>query len=124
MSRTLLAAAALAASLAAAIPSAYADEAKASRSVQCILAFSAAPRGSNPQASQAVAIATNFFAGQAFGAAPDIGLTALMRREASRMTVPQIRTLLAECGSEIQKRSGQLNAAAKAVLAEGIKPKP
>ena len=106
MSRTLLAAAALAASLAAAIPSAYADEATASRSVQCILAFSAAPRGSNPQA------------------APDIDLTALMRREASRMTVPQIRTLLAECGSEIQKRSGQLNAAAKAVLAEGIKPKP
>ena len=56
-----------------------------------------------------------FFAGQIFGAQPDIDLTSLMRREVVDIDAAQTRQLLVQCGEELKQRGSQLTAAGEAL---------
>jgi hypothetical protein len=68
-------------------------------------------------------LASNFFAGQIFGAAPDIDLSAALRREAPLLDEAATSALLVQCGREMVERGKQISAAGRALDA-AARPAP
>jgi len=92
--------------------------------IRCFLAVSTLLDSPDKDMHEAGLAATNFFAGKIFGAAPDVDLTSAFRREADALTDTGIKSLLGECGGEMEARGDQLTRAADALAAaEPAKPK-
>jgi len=86
--------------------------------IRCFLAVSTLLETQDKDMHEAGLAATNFFAGKIFGTAPDIDLTAAFKREASALTDAGIKTLMGECGREMEARGDQLTQAGNALGAE------
>jgi hypothetical protein len=92
--------------------------------VQCFVATSALIDRSEPVAKTSGLLASNFFAGQIFGAAPDIDFEAALRREVQGLDDAKYAALLKQCGAEMQNRGKQIQAAAAALEAAPPPPPP
>jgi hypothetical protein len=104
-------------------PAAAADDAALRHSVQCFIATSTLLLSEDPKNKTVSLLASNFFAGQIFGAAPDIDLSAALRREAPLLDEAATSALLVQCGREMVERGKQISAAGRALDA-AARPAP
>jgi hypothetical protein len=116
--------AAMAALPVAPLPAAAQESAASKHNVECFLVVGALSENKDPKARTFGAMASNFFAGQIFGADPKIDLTAAMRREAKQMNEARFKTLLKQCTDEMKARHDQVTAAGKALSAEAAAAAP
>jgi hypothetical protein len=103
---------------------ARADDVAVTHSVQCLLVVSSLATSQDAQAKLVGMMATNFFAGMIFGAAPDIDLTTAMRHEAPLLDDTKAKALLAQCGGEMKGRGDQITAAGQALQADAARGRP
>jgi hypothetical protein len=118
MKRLVILCATAAVALSPCAPAQAADDATVRHYVQCFLVMSALAASDDPKGKSAGLMATNFFAGQIFGAAPDIDLTAAFRREVPVLNDAKTQDLLSECGAEMDRRGSQIVAAGDALEAD------
>lgn len=84
-------------------------------SVRCMVVLSRLDQGRDPTFRNLGLIGGMFFAGKAFGADPDLDLSAAAREEARDLSTADVKTALRECGAELQKRSKDLSGAGQAL---------
>lgn len=103
----------------AALPAPLAAQGEAlSHSMQCFIATSTLTQSDDQTVKSAGLLGANFFAGQVFGASPDVDFWALLRREARFLDTARLTELLGECGAEMERRGKEIVAAAQALEAE------
>lgn len=111
-------------SLSAAPAPIHAQDTAVAHYVQCFVATSTLAESEDPAIKFAGLLAANFYAGHIFGKTPDIDLTAALRREAPLLGDARIRSLLVECGAEMEARGKQITAAGQAVEDEARRDGP
>lgn len=83
--------------------------------LQCFLAVSTLSSSRDPAHKTMGSMGALFFAGQVFGADPDVDLVVALKAEASTLQDEMIKPLLVECGREMSARGKQIQAAGAAL---------
>jgi hypothetical protein len=87
----------------------------AEHDVQCFLASLALVNADDQNLKNAGSMGTMFFAGELFGADPNVDLAAAVKTEAPKMTPDLLKQLLPQCGAEMTQRGNQITAAGEAL---------
>lgn len=86
-------------------------------SARCLIVVASLASSEDATLKMSGLMGSLFFAGQIFGAEPDIDLASLMKREAIDIDERLTKELLVQCGGELQRRGGQISAAGEALKA-------
>ncbi len=86
-------------------------------SARCLIVVASLASSEDATLKMSGLMGSLFFAGQIFGAEPNIDLTSLMKREAVDIDERRTKELLVQCGGELQQRGGEISAAGEALKA-------
>jgi hypothetical protein len=103
------------------VASAQGDDPAIRHAARCLIVVASLTANQDATLKMSGLMGSFFFAGQIFGAQPDIDLTRLMTREATAMDESQTKALLVQCGEELKQRGGQVTAAGQALSALAAK---
>lgn len=87
--------------------------------LECLVAVTQLTASNDEAAKSAGLLGSMFFAGKIFGAQPDIDLDQSLLQAAKRIKPEQISSLLKRCGSEMQERGDQIQAAGRFLSSQG-----
>ena len=88
--------------------------------LQCLMAMSKLSQSTEQQAQIAGTMGMLYFAGKVFGANPSVDIGVALQTEATLAKGTDMDPLVKECGTEMQSRGQQLEAAGKALTAKGL----
>ncbi|MBV8681321.1 MAG: hypothetical protein JO111_00500 [Caulobacteraceae bacterium] len=94
-------------------------------SAQCFIVMISLTNSTDSSLQESGYVGSTFFAGQLFGADPNIDLASTIQTEVPRLTPEITKNLVAQCGAELVDKAKQITAARQILESnEGRKPSP
>lgn len=86
-----------------------------SHNLRCLIVAALIANSPDPAQKQIGMLAGVFYAGEVFGADPQVNLAEALKKEASTLKPGELETIRASCGAEMQARGKQISEAGDAL---------